>query len=403
MAKTIPVTADVRITITTIGADLQVRGWPRSEVQISGDLPTLETDSETDPQRVTIGASGDCNLFVPENARLEIGTVGADLKITDVNGEISVLAVGADASFRAVGALLIGTVGADLRVRQAHSTVHIDSVGADATLHEVAGAVTIGQIGADAYIRMIDDDCVIEHIGADLVLDLHYSAGHTYRCNAESDVICRIAPDANVTFAIDADTDVTVNALNARRETDDDTQRIIFGEGAAQVSVQAGGDVRIVDEHSFDPSFGIDFAFDFGFDRAFEESVRAAERIGSHLRRQAERTAEQVRRQAERTAEKAQREAERLQRRAEQPSRGVHVEWQWNGPGSSGKRATGNWPNVSVSGFRPGRPPEAPETPAAPAEPVTDSERLAILKMVEAKQITVAEAERLLAALEGRP
>jgi len=35
-------------------------------------------------------------------------------------------------------------------------------------------------------------------------------------------------------------------------------------------------------------------------------------------------------------------------------------------------------------------------------EPVTNDERLTILKMVEAKQITVEEAEMLLAALEGK-
>jgi hypothetical protein len=35
-------------------------------------------------------------------------------------------------------------------------------------------------------------------------------------------------------------------------------------------------------------------------------------------------------------------------------------------------------------------------------EPVTEQERLAILRMVENKQISIEEAERLLAALEGR-
>ena len=40
--------------------------------------------------------------------------------------------------------------------------------------------------------------------------------------------------------------------------------------------------------------------------------------------------------------------------------------------------------------------------PAEPREPVTDDERLLILRMLETKQISVEEAEKLLSALEGR-
>jgi hypothetical protein len=398
MAKTLPVAANVRITIPQVGADLHVRGWTRNEIQIDGDLPTMRADAETDAQSVTITAGGDCELFVPEGARLEIGSIGADLKVTEVNGDITVSSIGADASFRAIGGLTLGTVGADIRVRQTRGNVHIDNVGADATLHEVSGSVTIGQIGADAYIRTVEGDCVIEQVGADLVLDTAYLPGHIYRCNARADVICRIAPGANVRFVIRPKGDLAVNALNAVASEADGARVVTFGAGAAVVNLTADGDVRIVDERSFDPSFGIDFAFDFAFDRAFEESARVAERMGSRIRRQAERAAEQVRRQAERAAEKAQREAERMQHKTE---RGARFEWQWNGPGS-GNNNGGNWGSWSAGGFRPPRPPEPPEPPRPPSEPVTDTERLTILKMVEAKQITVNEAERLLAALEGR-
>ncbi len=398
MAKTFPVAADVRITIPEVGADLHVRGWARNEIQIEGDLPTMRADAESGAKEVTISAGGDCELFVPEGARLEIGAVGADIKITEVNGNITVNTIGADASFRAVGALTLGVIGADVRIRQASGNVHIDMVGADATLHEVSGSVTIGQIGADAYVRTVEGDCLIERVGADLVLDTPYLPGHTYRVNAKSDVICRVAPGSNVRFSVKPEGTLTVSALNAVASEADGARIITFGEGGARVDLTAGGDVRIVDERNFDPSFGIDFAFDFAFDRAFEESARVAERMGSRIRREAERAADQVRRQAERAAEKAQREAERIQRKVE---RGARFEWQWNGPGS-GNKDGGNWASWSSGGFRPPRPPDPPESPRPPSEPVTDIERLTILKMVEAKQITVTEAERLLAALEGR-
>jgi hypothetical protein len=45
------------------------------------------------------------------------------------------------------------------------------------------------------------------------------------------------------------------------------------------------------------------------------------------------------------------------------------------------------------------RPPTPPEPPR---EPVSDEERLAILRMLEQKKITVEQAEQLLAALTGK-
>ena len=50
------------------------------------------------------------------------------------------------------------------------------------------------------------------------------------------------------------------------------------------------------------------------------------------------------------------------------------------------------------SKFRGIRPPYSPKPPVAP---VSEDERLLILKMLEEKKITAAEAEKLLSALEA--
>jgi hypothetical protein len=52
----------------------------------------------------------------------------------------------------------------------------------------------------------------------------------------------------------------------------------------------------------------------------------------------------------------------------------------------------------------PPTPPGAPRPPAGASdqEPVKDEERLAILRMLEQKKITLEQAEQLLAALEGK-
>jgi hypothetical protein len=86
-------------------------------------------------------------------------------------------------------------------------------------------------------------------------------------------------------------------------------------------------------------------------------------------------------------AEAAGRKAEAAMRRAEARARAAEVRarsWQ-------GKVVVGGRTMVNFS------------TPAAPqGDPISDDERLVILKMLQEKKITLEEAEKLLAALEGK-
>jgi hypothetical protein len=47
-------------------------------------------------------------------------------------------------------------------------------------------------------------------------------------------------------------------------------------------------------------------------------------------------------------------------------------------------------------------PPLSPNPLRSTSEPVTDAERLTILKMLQAKKITLQDAEKLLSALDGK-
>jgi len=50
----------------------------------------------------------------------------------------------------------------------------------------------------------------------------------------------------------------------------------------------------------------------------------------------------------------------------------------------------------------PPMPPLSPNPLRPTSEPVTDAERLTILKMLQAKKITLQDAEKLLSALDGK-
>jgi len=137
-----------------------------------------------------------------------------------------------------------------------------------------------------------------------------------------------------------------------------------------------------------------------GTSRVYADKIAATARRAAELvQRVSQQQADAARRRAEKEAERAQRIAEAAQRRAEAINRKVHDE--------SGRRG---WP-FRGDPRQPPQPPQPPRPPVPPrpftpppppADPVSDEERMMILRMVEQGKISVADAEKLLAALENK-
>ncbi|MCZ7543815.1 MAG: hypothetical protein M5R40_09875 [Anaerolineae bacterium] len=283
---------------------------------------------------------------------------------------------------------------ADLRVKRVDGDLDVNNVGADATIREVTGDVRIKHVGADLYVRDVAGGCTVDHVGSDMVLNLAFAPGNVYRFNAGSDVVCRVPADTNARFIIVAPQEVRIDEDMASVVSEEGDQQIVtFGAGDAEVYINAGSEVRLVSQPDDTESgfrFGVvspELDLDFEFSLDLEEKMADVERILSdklagldeRLRSTIESQAAKAEREAERLRRRAEKQAERLQRAAERRAKRFHVTW--------------------------GTPPEPPRPPSPPAPqptPVSDEERMMILRMVENKQISVEEAERLLAALEGR-
>jgi hypothetical protein len=111
-------------------------------------------------------------------------------------------------------------------------------------------------------------------------------------------------------------------------------------------------------------------------------SAEEADRIMRRARERSERAAAQAQEKVRRAQEKIERKLEAERRREEQRSQG----YTWGA-----RSGRGAW-HVNFSA-----PPPPP-----PKESVSDEERLMILRMLEQKKISLAEAEELLSSLEGK-
>lgn len=374
-----------RIQIEHVGSDLRLRGWERAAVSAEGDQAAI---TEQDDGTLLIHSSGDLDIRLPADSEVTIGSIGSDARVTGVSGMLWIGSVGSDLVLRKTGPVSVDAVGSDLRIKRVEGDVRAGSVGSDATIREVNGATIIGNVGSDLYVRDVIGPCEVEKAGSDLVLSTDFLPGAAYRFTVGGDIVCRVAPDADVRFHILDCDDLTVDAPGAEISEGEHGDVIEFGDGAAVVELRAGGEIRLV---------GQDEDYLMAINLQLEEDLQARlsgleERLAeqlSGLDDLIESKADRLRQRAEQQAERALRKAQRSLRKAEQRAE----------PGKRKRSFT-----FAFGAGSPPRPPGPPRPPAPPEprEPVTDDERLLILRMLEQKQISVEEAEKLLAALEGR-
>ena len=403
---------DGAVSINSAAGDLSLRRVGTARVQKSaGDVSVKHTNGE-----------------------LIINSVGGDLSITDAQ-EIKVDNVSGDLNASALqGQARIGNVSGDLNLQAVQGGVNVENASGSARLIAVQGDIVLGNISGDATVAGVQGKVAANNVagdlnveganvveatvGGDATLGFGPNAGQSV-VTAGGDIKCRCAPDANVTLHLNSgSSSISVNVPGVNQSLEQHDYELKLGNGDAPVTLTAGGDVRVGGWEGWEgrshggPNFDFDFDFDFnaedfGFnpgefgknwgafgERVAERARQAAEHVAERARQQAEHVSAKAAEQAERAARKMEeqmRRAEEQMHRAEEHSRRAERRAQFMG------RRYG--PDVS---WQPARAPMPPTPPEPPSEPVSDEERLTILRMLEQKKITVAQAEQLLAALSGK-
>lgn len=363
------------ITVETVGSDLRLSGWDQSQFHAEstsqGSLHARERDGG-----IVLRADNDCTVHVPRRAVLKIATVGGDAKVKNVEGSISIERVGGDLTLRQVGGVSVGRVGGDLSAKKVLGSLSAEMIGGDLSARSVDGDVSAKTM-ADLYLRDVSGGIRATASG-DVVLSVGFVVGRVYEVQASGDVVLRVPPNTSAKFVLQSAGDISVDLAAAGVEGNSLQKVVTVGEGAAQVTVKATGDVSLTTQATDPDAMG-----DFG-DHLGREFGVMAEEFAARARAAAERAADTARRKGEAARRRAEAKIESAQRRAERMSERAERT----------RRKTGSFV-LRFDAAHPGQP------PAPPVPPVSDEERLAVLKMLEQGKITVAQAEKLLAALEG--
>jgi hypothetical protein len=230
--------------------------------------------------------------------------------------------------------------------------------------------------------------------GADVALYVDPVPGQTYDVTAGDDLIVRLAPEANVKLHLtcgSADS-IQVDFPGVELPEDCNDCQVIVGQesdGMAAMLLTAGSDLLVTSdadpwESAADFGVGMGDGMEWPLPPDFSERINrrvqaAMERAQAHM--------EDANRRAEHAGQRASIKIEAAMRRAEAKARAAEV------------RARRGQFNVNVGRWNWDL---TPDGPVQSSTPVSDEERLIILKMLQDKKISLDEAEKLLASLEGK-
>ena len=355
--------------VITCHNDLSVTGSSEAGVNIVIDDDSSANRIERHDETLVIFAVDSCDIVCPSGASIAIEQVSGDLRVTQIKGTLAIQAVNGDAALRDVGPTDAQTVQGDFAARDVDGDLRIGAVRGDVKIKRVGGQVMVERISGDLSAQDLASGAAFNQVAGDAALEIEFVPDQAYAVNAKGDIVLRVN-GGGAQLALKAGGDLRSRLPMLNWQGNEHEALGTIGDGLAKVALNAGGDLLVLPGKSgtgFDPT-----VFSDQVESMIESAMGQFESQMSRVQRELEERWGKNN-PLERAAERAKRSAERAQRRTE--------------------RAAGTWGAFAT----PPRPPAPPK----PAQPVSDEERLLVLKMVEAGQITVEEAAKLLASLEG--
>lgn len=380
--NTIPLGEGMTIIVKASG-DLFLQGETPMEARFQSNDDRVRVNQSNETLYFETRASLD--LVVPRNVPVIIEKIGGSAFAQDFESPLVIHKIGGDLALRRVGALQIEKVGGSCLIVDAERLVDIHKIGGDLTLRGGAGEIQIDSIGGTGDVQVSGAETVQIRSGGDLIVYFSRELSKPVNLRAGASVEVYVPESISASFNLDSGAEsieVNLNRQNVSRNEEIESRRadFILGENGPLVEARAGADIRISDEENQPESIAEDldnrekawkevrerrggnpsWSFGFGFDRTSAWADMISRRAQEAARRAEQRTHRAMRHTEEHIRQAAEREIRRADVRYGAPS----------------------------------APPPAPK--------VTEQERLMVLKMLQENKITVEQAEKLLAALEGR-
>jgi hypothetical protein len=340
--------------------------------------------------------------------------------IKSVEGSINIETVYGNLTLRSVGPSRVGVVHGNLVAKNISGEIHLNAVKGNANVKDVQGDFVVEDtITGNLKVSDVDNNASASAKG-NATIYLDPAPGHSYSFEANGNLSCFIPSDASTVIDISKAAKILLKFPDIEAPSPlKAPYSFSLGDGDAQLSLSAGGNVNLREQFRDWDIDGIDLDIEKDFDdfsMEIEEQIlqqldaqmelleadletqmadlatslessgisqERAEKIAEKTRRASERANKRAQEKMQRAQDKMQRKLEAARRRAERKARAAE------------RAARDRRRRPESYKFSPLKPKQV-------QEPVSDEERLMILEMLEQGKISIDEAEQLLEALEGK-
>jgi hypothetical protein len=323
-----------------------------------------------------------------------------------------------------------------------YGNISAKNIAGSLCFDRVDGNLQISAVqGVFTITRQVNGNLRLDDVGmgasakvdGNITLKLDPGPGEKYEFTAGGNIFCRLPEEASVDVSVPKAAQVMVNLAGARSTAPIKTPySLTLGDAEASLILTAGGNV-ILDRHAPDwdeigdidleigaemegmaDSIGQQIEAQLEAQMAMVEQQLEAQMASLELRlnsiglseEQARRAEERARaanqRAQERTQERMRQAQVRMEHKIADAQRKIQLKTQAAERAAERGARRGRPPLQFTIPPAPPRPPRAPVTSAPVSEPVSEQERLMILHMLEQNKISLDQAEKLLAALEGK-
>ena len=235
--------ADGTVSISNIAGSVEVQGWSRNQVEVSGELgdDVEELIFKRDGDEIYIkvksrrrnshDVDSDLVVKVPVRSSLEVHTVSADIDITEVTGEQSIESVSGDIATEAqTSDIDINSVSGDLEIAGDNKSMRsrLSSVSGDIDTENLAGEIGAESVSGDLVVADgVFDRVMLGTVNGDIVF--HARLLDDGRLDVET-----VNGDVNIEFAGDVSARFDIETFNG-------DIRNCFGPKAVRVSEYGPG------------------------------------------------------------------------------------------------------------------------------------------------------------------
>jgi hypothetical protein len=351
---------------------------------------TLETSTAGDT--ITISCKSGCLLRVPNESLLTIENISNDLVIKSVDSFIRVNQVSGNVLVKSVCSISVDKVLGNFNAKHVDSDLEFGEILGNANVQDVDGHVIFNKVAGNLTMRGYSAGLKASVVG-NANLRLEPEPDSEYDVSAEGSINCRLAPFSNATISMTSEGGKIKIDLPEEKQTLNQKEHVVvLGDGESVVQLEAVGNVEV----SSSREYRYEDEFDF---EELGEITTLADDISQMVTGQIESQMDAITQHIDdltsnlpgvdiRTSEKTRRKLEAKRRSLER--RLASAERKAEFKARQAERRIHRRRSMERTSRKPA------------SDPVSDEERQKVLEMLQNQQISVTEAEILLAALDGR-